>query len=296
VYLGNDSPLAGPYTASELWGVAYQSLDALRAKYDKPFREFGTFSSIHDKRPIWMFVGNSFVQAPGMLGDTASALLPDHRIFFLRQNEHLLPRLSVVQTLLESGLKPHRIFVVLVPVDIATIGPQPIATVTANGSGALVYRPRLPPFEFASKMINHSRVAFCAWVRTGQAKGNPDFNPKELYEYIPQRTLSDIELLFGNLAMLQRAHGVPIDIVLVPTWEQVVGNKNWSFQNRLAQTATRANLNVIDPRNDFLSLSKRDRPSLYVPDKHLSASGNRRLLDAIVKHVNSESRANMSRP
>jgi hypothetical protein len=202
----------------------------------------------------------------------------------------------VVQTLLESGLKPHRIFVVLVPVDIATIGPQPIATVTANGSGALVYRPRLPPFEFASKMINHSRVAFCAWVRTGQAKGNPDFNPKELYEYIPQRTLSDIELLFGNLAMLQRAHGVPIDIVLVPTWEQVVGNKNWSFQNRLAQTATRANLNVIDPRNDFLSLSKRDRPSLYVPDKHLSASGNRRLLDAIVKHVNSESRANMSRP
>jgi hypothetical protein len=84
-----------------------------------------------------MFVGNSFVQAPGMLGDTATALLPDYRIFYLKQNEYLLPRLSLVQTMLESGLKAHRIFVVIVPVDIATSHPAEKSNLSSTSSSEL---------------------------------------------------------------------------------------------------------------------------------------------------------------
>jgi hypothetical protein len=46
VYLGNDAPLTGSYAASETWGVAYKSLDAMRAKYPRPFQDFGTFGNI----------------------------------------------------------------------------------------------------------------------------------------------------------------------------------------------------------------------------------------------------------
>jgi hypothetical protein len=60
----------------------------------------------------------------------------------------------------------------------------------------------VPNDSFAAATISRSRLAFCAWVRTGWAKGNPDFNSKKLYEYIPQRTLSDVARLFGNLATM----------------------------------------------------------------------------------------------
>src|SRR5262249_40576873 len=86
-YRGEKSPLAGHFIADPEFGVSYRSWEALHDDYAARLGEWGPFQTSADDRPIWAFFGNSFVQAPGMLADTARGHLTDHRIFNLGRNE-----------------------------------------------------------------------------------------------------------------------------------------------------------------------------------------------------------------
>jgi hypothetical protein len=62
-----------------------------------------------------LFFGNSFVQAEGMIAETMARLLPEMRIFALRENVLLPLRAAQARLLLEAGLRPERIFFVVPP-------------------------------------------------------------------------------------------------------------------------------------------------------------------------------------
>lgn len=127
-YLGESSPLTGIYRPDGDFGITYRDWEALAADNDDRLREYLPFESHAAGRPLWAFFGNSFVQAPGMLADTARQALPGTRVFNLGKNELLPLRLAQVKLLLENGLRPERIFVALMPVDVLGLGEQPLAT------------------------------------------------------------------------------------------------------------------------------------------------------------------------
>src|SRR5262249_58597198 len=144
-YLGAASPRSGSFVADADFGVAYRSWDNFAADYAARLRDLGELRPTPaDPRPIWAFFGNSFVQAPGMLGDHVRDHVFDRRAFYLARNELLCVRLTQARLLLERGFRPERIFFALMPLDVASLGVQPLETVTASEPGALCYRPRLP--------------------------------------------------------------------------------------------------------------------------------------------------------
>jgi hypothetical protein len=54
-------------------------------------------------------------------------------------------------------------------------------------------------------------------------------------------------------------------------------------QDALAEDARAAGFDVCDVRAPFLAWP--DKPALFIPDKHFSATGNRLLLAAILDHL-----------
>ncbi len=120
-YLGEASPLRGPFAPDPGLGVAYRSWQAFCD--DNPaLQEYMPLGDSADPRPVWAFFGNSFVQASGMLADTARSHVADKCVFNLQRNEHLCVRLAQVRVLLEHGWQPERIFLVLMPLDVAPLG------------------------------------------------------------------------------------------------------------------------------------------------------------------------------
>ena len=89
-----------------------------------------------DARPVWAFFGNSFVQASGMLADTARGRVTDKCVFNLQRNEHLCVRLAQVRVLLEHGWQPERIFLVLMPLDVAPLGSDNLDSLYVTAKGA----------------------------------------------------------------------------------------------------------------------------------------------------------------
>jgi hypothetical protein len=284
-FLGEDSPLSGPFTPCTETGLAYRSYDAFEQDYRQSLVEFGPLDSSVDPRPIWALFGNSFVQAAGMLGDHVRREVPRKRVFYLRRNEILLVQLAQIELLLANGLHPERIFMTLMPVDIQSIGPQPLDTVLVNSRGGLTYRPRQSGLMPLDWLISNLRIATTAWLRSGRGVGNPGFNKRALYEYIHPRTLADLHGLFGHLAHVAGSHDVPVTIILIPTWEQVVGRKSYSFQDTIGHLAGGLGLDVLDPREAFHSVDRVERPGLYIPDKHLSEEGNQLLLQELLRHM-----------
>jgi hypothetical protein len=110
---------AGPFRPDAEFGVQYRSLDALAA--DNPGR-LDPYRPLLDNStaspPVWAFFGNSFVQAPGMLADTTRQRVPQRVVFNLGKNEPVPVRLAHAAFLLDSGLKPERVFVVFTPLDV----------------------------------------------------------------------------------------------------------------------------------------------------------------------------------
>src|SRR6185503_10025891 len=109
----------------EAFGVRYQSWGAFQAEHAERLRALGCAENFAALPRTWAFFGNSFVQGPGMLADTARAAVTDRCVFNLGRHEVLLVRLAQIKLLLEQGLKPERIFFVLLPLDIGTIAQQP---------------------------------------------------------------------------------------------------------------------------------------------------------------------------
>jgi hypothetical protein len=281
-YLGEASPLTGSYRPDHDFGVTYSSWEAFRDDNAKRLTPYLPLDGGADSRPTWAFFGNSFVQAPGMFGDTAAAALPDHRVFYLGRNEPLFVRLAQIKLLLEHGLAPERIFIELMPVDVATLGEQPLETFRVTSRGALTFEPNQPPGP-AGWPVRHSRLGLTAWCRAGLQKGNRHFSKHRLYEGVDPRLLADLRHLFGGVARAARDHGVPVTVMLIPAYHQVSSGASFGFQDALAPAFRDLGLDVFDPRAAFLA--QPDKPGLFIPDLHFSARGNHILLDELLRHV-----------
>ncbi len=283
-YLGDASPAAGIYKADPDFRVTYRSWNEFHDDNAARLKLYLPFSKFAPGPRLWAMFGNSFVQAPGMLADHARVLVPDHCVFNLARNENLLLRLAQIKLLLEAGMQPERIFIELMPVDLAVLGEEPLTMVHVNSKGALVYEPHLPGGPLGP-VVRHSRLTFTAWTRTGRHKGNREFDRRTLYQGLHPRLRADVAELFANLAQIVQSHNVPVTILLIPSFDQVVGNASFGFQDELATLFRTQGYDVVDPRTSF---RRHENPaSLYIPDKHLSNAGNILLTSQILEHLHS---------
>ncbi len=281
-FLGNQSPAHGIYAKDVDFGITYRSWQAFHDDNAARLNLYLPFEKFARGPRLWAMFGNSFIQAPGMLADHARVLAPDHCIFNLARNENLLLRLAQIKLLLEAGMQPERIFIELMPVDLAVLGEQPLSTVHVNARGALAYEPAIPGGPLGS-VVRHSRLAFTAWTRTGRHKGNREFDRRTLYQGLPPKLHADVAQLFGNLAQIVQSRGVSVTILLIPSFDQVVGGASFGFQDQLAKLFREQGYDVIDPREAF---GRHGTPaSLYIPDKHLSNAGNVLLMSQIFEHL-----------
>jgi hypothetical protein len=281
-YLGEDSPLSGVFVPDRDFGVAYRSWQAFREVNAERLEPYLPLRAHPDRRPVWAFFGNSFVQAPGMLADTARAALPERRIFNLGRNEHLFVRFAQVKLLLENGLRPERLFVLLTPLDFVILGRQPLDTIRVTQRGALVYEPRHAEGPLGW-LTRHSRTAFTAWVRSGRQCGNPDFRDGSVCRRPEEPLLGDTQRLFGNLARLTQAAGVPVTVILVPGTVQLAGREGFGWQETLTPLLRAQGLDVFDPRVALQAAP--DQAGLFLPDKHFSERGNQLLLHELLRHL-----------
>src|SRR5438270_2622918 len=94
VYLeGRDR--TGPFRTDPRYGVQYRSFDALAADNHPAIFDF--YRPLFDGRTSarsWAFFGSSFVQAPGMLADTARVFVPQRFTFNLGKNEQFPVRFA----------------------------------------------------------------------------------------------------------------------------------------------------------------------------------------------------------
>ncbi len=283
-YLGESSPLVGIYVPDEDFRITYRSWDAFCTDNAEHLAPYLPFHDHPDRRKVWAFFGNSFVQAPGMLADHARAGVVDHKIFNLGRNEILPVRFAQIKLLLEHGLEPERLFVELMPVDTLTIGRQPLDSMQISSHGALTYSVRRPR-GVAGWLVENSRLALTAWVRAGR-QGNPRFNARTLYQQIEPELLGDLCHLFAGLARLAHKHNVPVTVLLIPAYHQVTKGAPFGFQDTLAPMLRELGYDVFDPRAVFCRHENAE--GLFLPDKHFNDAGNRLLLAELLRHLHYE--------
>jgi hypothetical protein len=282
-YLGQRSPLVGPFAPDPGFAVGYRSWQAFHDANEMALSHYLPFS--HDPRPVWAFFGNSFVHMPGMLADAARERVRDRAIFNLGQNELLPVRLAQIQLLLEHGLRPERIFIAVMPVDVEPLARQPLDTYRVTPRGAITYDPGWPTGDFG-RLVQASALGRTAWIRFRLAL--PRWRRPSLYEAVDHRTASDVGRLFASLAVIARRHHVPVTVILIPAYHQVVRNARFAFQDRLIKILKPLGYDVFDPREAYLGVS--DRENLFLPDLHFNARGNSLLLDELLRHGSSPPR------
>jgi hypothetical protein len=272
----------GIYAPDDDWGVTYRSWEAFCSENARDLGRYLPWDDDHDDRRLWAFFGNSFVQAPGMLADHARARVRERLIFNLGRNEPLPLRMAQVQLLLDHGMKPERIFFNLMPVDLIQLGKQPLTTFRVTANGALAFEPRLPG-GFLGMLVRHSQLAWSFWFRTGQHEGNPRFRLASLTDKVDEPLRSDLRHLFDGLARVTRNHAVPVTVLLLPNFEQVMGKAGFAFQDTLAPMLRRQGFDVFDARAAFCRPMQPE--SLFLPDKHFTAAGNQILLGKLLDHL-----------
>src|SRR5262249_28873199 len=155
--------------------------------------------------------GNSFVQAIGMLGDTAQAAMPGRQVFYLKRNEPIYLRVAQLRMLLGHGLEPERVFFIVLPIDLYAIALDPVqglAVTPAGGIGRTVRKPYV-----TAPLLDHSRLALAAWVRSGRHRLLPGFRGGDVLEPLPDLVTDELDRLFGEIARLGKRYDVPASIV-----------------------------------------------------------------------------------
>lgn len=282
-YLGANSPLSGPYVADTTLGADYRSFADFQGLYGDRLAEL---EAQRLGRPVWAMFGNSFVQAPGMLGDTAQAAMPDTQIFYLRRNEPLYLRVAQFRLLLAEGLAPRHAFFVVVPVDLYGIAQEPVASVAVTPGGAIGRDVRRPPW--LAPFLDGSRLALAAWVRSGRQRLLPDFRPADVMRPPPPLIAAELDRLLGEVGRIAKVHEVPTTVVVLPNREQIMGDPTTAPQDAFSTAARKAGLDVLDTSAAFRD--QPDKAGLLVPDGHLSPRGNALLLDAIRAHLGEAAR------
>jgi hypothetical protein len=281
-YVGEQSGLTGPYRPDPRFGVQYQSWDAFHAEYAARLALYEPLGEPESGRATWAMFGNSFVQAHGMLADTARQALPQRRIFNLARNEPLYVRLAQVELLHEHGFRPQRVLVAVMPLDAAILAEHALAQLHVTQAGAITYRPR-DPGGALGRAIRASRLAELAWVRTGRHRAVPSGSVTASGRGIDPPVRADLAQLFGSLADTTRRHGVPVTVVLIPNHAQICRGAPCGFQDELGALCAELGLDVCDVRAPFIAAD--DKPGLFIPDKHFTPRGNRLLLDTILRHL-----------
>jgi hypothetical protein len=276
-----DGHRTGPFRDDPRYGVQYRSLDALAADNPVRFDGYRELLSNPTPPPTWAFFGSSFAQAPGMLADTARRFVPGRVVFNLGKNEPLPVRLAQAEFLLDHGLKAERIFLVVIPLDVYTFADSGLDQFRATPGGALAYAPRLP--AVGGGVVRTSRLALKGWTRTTLHTNRPFFPPSALHDRVDPVVRGDVRTLFGRFADGAARHRVPVTVVLLPDYEQVCRSANRAVQDALADDARAVGFDVCDVSGPFRAWP--DKPGLFIPDKHFSATGNRLLLAALLAHL-----------
>ncbi|MBN9122668.1 MAG: hypothetical protein J0I06_26565 [Planctomycetes bacterium] len=276
-----ESDRTGPFRADPKYGVRYRSLDALAADNRVRFDLYRPLLDRPHPAPTWAFFGSSFVQAPGMLADTTSVLVPQRVTFALGKNEVFPVRFAQAELLLDSGLNPQRVFLVVIPLDVYTFAQHGLDQHRATPGGALAYEPRLPPVGGA--LVRNSRLALKGWTRTTLHQNRPFYPSQALFDRVDPAVRADVRTVLGHFAGAAARHRVPVTVVLLPAHEQVCRGAGFAVQDALAEDARAVGFDVCDVRGAFLAWP--DKPGLFIPDKHFSAAGNRLLLATIVSHL-----------
>jgi len=274
---GQDPTQERIYKPDPELGADYRSFDDYRAL--NAFH-LGRLGPLDQPKPTWLLFGNSFVQGPGHLADTAERMLPETRIFALKRFVDLPLRAAEARQLLSQGLRPQRIFFVMQPIDQLQIGKRPLSFIEVNTDGAITSRLRWPdqPWTYA---VAGSRLATIAWIRSGRAAGDPSFDPRRVTETPSPRVQQDLLRIFRHLGETSRRFNVPVTVVTMPDRTQVLGRAGFGFQDTLAELTKSAGIDFHDARAPFVEAA--DKMSLYVPDWHFSERGNALLVQELVK-------------
>ncbi len=275
-----DGDRTGPFRDDPEFGVQYRSLDALAA--DNPGR-FDPFRPLfHDPNArVWAFFGTSFAQAPGMLADTTRKHVPQRTTFNLGKNEAFPVRLAQAALLLDSGLKPERIFLVTIPLDSLAFVQHGLDQHRATPNGGLTYAPRVPTLGGA--LVRNSRLALKGWTRTTLHQNRPFYSTSAINTRVDPVARADLRTVYGHFAKRCAQHKVPVTVVLLPSHEQVTRGAGYAAQQMFAEEARAVGFDVCDVCSAFRNWP--DRAALFIPDKHFSDTGNRLLLAELVAHL-----------
>lgn len=277
----------GPFRSDPNYGVQYRSWEAFREDYAAGLQPHETLFTTPDPPKVWAMFGSSFVQAPGMLADTARQHVPNRHVFNLGRNEYLYVRAAQIELLLDHGLRPERIVFAMQPLDAAVFAHQTVDMVHAGPAGAQAFDPRLP--VVGGDLIRHSRLALTGWVRAGLQHAVPYFRPGDLNDRVHPVVRSELHALLTRIRRVTARYDVPVTVLLFPNYEQIARGAEFAFQDEAAGLAVRAGLDVCDVRWPFRTYP--DKPALFTPDKHFSAVGNRILLAELVKHLHARGAA-----
>ncbi len=278
-YLGEHRSNNNIYRPDPVLGADYRSYEDFYAENLQRLTELG---SIDSPSPTWLFFGNSFVQAPGMLADTARRARPDMRIFNLGKNIDLPLRVAQARMLLRAGLRPQRIFFILLPHDLWSIGRRPLSFIEVTPEGAITTRIRWPDSARGGFMAA-SRIVTIAWIRTGRATPDPSFDGRLVAEVPSPRVEADLADMLSVLAQLFRQFGVPTTVVAVPNREQIFGKSGFGLQQTLMKLCKHAGLDYFDAGHPLIDAT--DKGALFESDWHFSARGNALLLEGLLEHV-----------
>lgn len=283
--LYRDDDTTGIYRPDPVLRLDYHSFAGFEKENAMALQRLG---ALDDPRATWLFFGNSFVQAEGMLGATAQAALPEKRIFYLGRNEILPLRVAQARLLVAHGLRPERIIFTLLPNDFLGLGVQPLETMRVSPRGALKYRLRLPPEPLAS-IVRGSRLTELAWVRSGRHVLHPEFRGHHLTERAPPSIVHDVGVLLGEMKRVAQQGNAQLTVLLIPNREQIFGTGGFALQDAILDVCREQGIDCLDAR-DFLVAESNPR-AFFLPDWHFDQKGNERLLARLLAHFEKEGTA-----
>jgi hypothetical protein len=280
-HFGQGTSRAGIYRSDPQLGADYRSYDEFQSENAARLAALGP---LHAATPAWLFFGNSFVQASGMMADTARRMRSDRRIFNLGRNVDLPLRAAQARQLLAAGLKPERIFFVLLPLDVAHIGKRPLSFVAVSPEGAITTRLRWPEPPWTT-VVRGSRLAAIAWLRGGRADGDPGFDRRKVAATPSARVRGDLARILDHLAETSRRHGVPVTVIVLPDREQIFGRTGFGFQDTVRELSRSARFDFYDARTTLVEAD--DKRGLFLPDWHFNERGNTLVMQGLLAHLRS---------
>ena len=270
-FMGKESPLSGIYTPHDGFGISYKSIEDMYDDNHLNDKRVSQMINNSENKRLWLICGTSF--ADSLYGD-AKKIIKGFKVAKLHRHGISLP-LYMAQTemLLKRGLRPEKIFFVILTIEAGALGDQPLDTRYISSKGALLYKPRSAPTGL-DWFVRNTTTGLAAWVKSGKASGNlGGFKRKSLNKRVDDKIVADFRRLFENMVKTARTAGIDISVILVPRRRQMRKRAGFVFQDTLRPVFESLGIEVIDLKDDFFAQD--DISRLYVLDGHLSKRGNK---------------------